>query len=149
MQRLPIQPFPIQSAPVRRGRSTRSAGEAGQGGVGPSNHGNSWLPFHSGVGMDQLAGGSVVNRQRLAAPTYVEAADPLAGAFGGLALFGALIVVFGGFVVANAVFDTHPDFLRQLYGQPGSNGMLYLLGAVVGAVIFFAVGWVVGIGSAR
>src|SRR5204863_8482245 len=103
----------------------------------------------SGVGMDQLAGGSVVNRQRLAAPTYVEAADPLAGAFGGLALFGALIVIFGGFVVANAVFDTHPDFLRQLYGQPTSNGMLYLAGAAVGAIIFFAVGWVVGKGSAR
>src|SRR5258705_12412107 len=33
----------------------------------------------SGVGMDQLASGSVVNRSRLAAPTYVEAADPLAG----------------------------------------------------------------------
>src|SRR5260370_8698054 len=91
-----------------------------------------------GVGMEQLASGSVVNRQRLAALTYVEAADPLAGAFGGLALFGALIVIFGGFVVANAVFDTHPDFLPQLYGKPDSNGLLYLSAAAFAAVFFFS-----------
>ena len=101
----------------------------------------------SGVGMDQLAGGSVVNRSRLAQPVYVEAADPLAGAFGGLALFGAICVLFGGFVVANAVFGVHPDLVKDLAPGPQSKGLLYLAGAGIGAILFFAVGWFIGKGA--
>jgi hypothetical protein len=103
----------------------------------------------SGVGMDQLSGG-VVNRSRLAAPVFVEAADPLAGAFGGLALFGALIVLFGGFVLANAIFGVSPELVRELNpASANSKGMLYLGGAAIGAVVFFAVGWVVGKATSR
>src|SRR5260370_4149813 len=100
-----------------------------------------------GVGMEQLASGSVVNRQRLAAPTYVEAPDPLAGAFGGLALFGALIVLFGGFVMANAVLGFQPDIVKDA-AAPG-KGIMYLGGAAVGGILFFAVGWIVGKGATR
>ncbi len=106
----------------------------------------------SGVGMDQLSGAGVVNRSRLAAPVYVEAADPMAGAFGGLALFGALIVLFGGFVVANAVLGVHPDAVHELmHAAPGatSKGILYLGGAVVGAIVFFAGGWMLGKTTSR
>lgn len=103
----------------------------------------------SGVGMDQLSGG-VVNRSRLAAPVFVEAADPLAGAFGGLALFGALIVLFGGFVLANAISGVSPELVRELNpASANSKGMLYLGGAAIGAVVFFAVGWVVGKATSR
>ncbi len=98
----------------------------------------------SGVGMDQLAGAGVVNRSRLAAPVYVEAADPWAGGFGGLALFGSLIVLAGGFVVANAVLGVHPDAVHELMHGPSPKGMLYLGGSAVGAVVFFAVGWILG-----
>ena len=103
----------------------------------------------SGVGMDQLAGAGVVNRSRLAAPVYVEAADPLAGGFGGLALFGSLIVLFGGFVVANAVLGVHPDAVHELMHGPSPKGILYLGGAVVGAIVFFAGGWILGKGTSR
>jgi hypothetical protein len=102
----------------------------------------------SGVGMDQLGSG-VVNRSRLAAPVYVEAPDAMAGAFGGLALFGAIVVLFGGFVVANALYGVHPDFVNELTHGPSPKGMLYLGGAAIGALVFFAVGWVVGKGTAR
>ena len=98
--------------------------------------------------MDQLSGAGVVNRSRLAAPVYVEAADPLAGAFGGLALFGALIVLFGGFVVVNAIAGVQPEMVKELTGPQG-KGMLYLGGAAVGALIFFLVGWVVGKTTSR
>ena len=102
----------------------------------------------SGVGMDQI-GASVVNRSRLAAPVYVEAADPLAGAFGGLALFGALVVLFGGFVVANAIFDVHPQLVHDITDKNNPKLMLYLGGAAIGALVFFAVGWVVGKATTR
>ena len=103
----------------------------------------------SGVGMDQLAPSGAVNRSRLAAPIYLEAHDPMAGGFGGLALFGALVVLFGGFVVANAVLGVHPDSVNELTHGASPKGMLYLGGAVVGAVVFFAVGWIVGKSTSR
>ena len=98
----------------------------------------------SGVGMDQLTpAGGVVNRSRLAAPVYVERHDPLAGAFGGLALFGTLVVLFGGFVVANAVFNVQPDLVKGLTG-PDGKGLIYLGGALVLGVILAGVGWMMG-----
>jgi hypothetical protein len=100
----------------------------------------------SGVGMDQMApAGGVVNRARLAAPVYVEAADPMAGAFGALALFGALAVIFCGFVVASAVFGAQLDIVKTISGQT----LMYLGAAAVGAIVFFAIGWVVGKGATR
>src|SRR5207302_4473011 len=102
----------------------------------------------SGVGMDQLtAAGGVVNRARLAAPVYVEDADPMAGAFGALALFGAIVVVFAGFIIASAVFGVRPSIIEDA-AKPNMP-LMYLAGAAVGAIVFFAIGWVVGKGTTR
>jgi hypothetical protein len=85
-----------------------------------------------------------ITRSTLAAPVYVEVPDPMATAFGALALFGAIIVVFGMYVMVNAVLGVHPDMIKDLSGGPNSKGTLYMIGAVVGAVIFFAIGWFFG-----
>ena len=103
----------------------------------------------SGVGMDQLTPTNVVNRSRLATPVYVEAADPLAGGFGGLALVGTLVVLFGGFVLANAVLGVHPETVNELTHGPSPKGILYLGGVVVLSVVFFAGGWVLGKSASR
>ena len=106
----------------------------------------------SGVGMDQLSGG-VVNRSRLAAPVYVEAADSLAMAFGLLSLFGAVVVLFGAFVVANAVMGVHPEFVHTLTHASATGeaakGTIYLAGAGVVAIVLFVIGWVAGKAGSR
>jgi hypothetical protein len=99
----------------------------------------------SGVAMDQLAG-APVNRARLAAPVFVERPDATALAFGLLAAAGAVIVFFGIFVVINAVFDVRPDIVLQAGGK---NGLIYLAGAAVVAIVLFLVGWVLGKAEAR
>ena len=100
----------------------------------------------SGVAMDQLAAAGGVNRSRLAAPMYVEKADPAEMAFGLVALAGAIIVLFGAFVVINAVFGVRPDMVAQAGGK---NGVIYLAGAAVVSVVLFLIGWVVGKGATR
>ena len=102
----------------------------------------------SGVGMDHLTGPGPVNRSRLGAPILVEAADPLALAFGFLSLFGAVVVVFGAFVVANAIMGVHPEIVKELYDDR-NKGMMYLGGAVVAALVLFVVGWVAGKAATR
>ena len=97
--------------------------------------------------MDQLAGGgSVVNRSRLAQPVFVEAADPLAGRFGGWPSSVRIVVLFGGFVIANAVFGVHPEMVRdmQAQGLQQGKGLLYLAGAGIGLIVFFTVGYFIG-----
>ena len=69
--------------------------------------------------------------------------DPLATAFGALALFGAIVVVCGMYVLINAVVGVRPDLIKDLSG-PNSKGALYLVGAVVLAGVFFAIGWFFG-----
>jgi hypothetical protein len=90
--------------------------------------------------MDQLTAAGGVNRSRLAAPMYVEKADATAMAFGLLALAGAVMVLFGAFVVINAVFGVRPDLVSQV----GKNGVIYLAGAAGVAIVLFMIGWVVG-----
>jgi hypothetical protein len=105
----------------------------------------------SGVGMDQLTpgGGSVVNRSRLAQPVYVEAPDASALGFGLLALAGTAMVVFGGFVLANAVFGVQPETVKQMTSSTGPTGIMWLGGAAVGAIVLFAIGFLFGKSTAR
>ena len=98
----------------------------------------------SGVGMDQL-GGRPVDRTRLSQPVFVDRADPMAPAFGGLALAGVIVVLFGGFAVMNAIFGVRPDIVATA----GEKGIIFLGGALAVAVVFFLVGMVMGKGASR
>ena len=95
----------------------------------------------SGIGSEQLTGASNA-RSRVAQPVFVEAKDPLAEAFGWLSLGGSLIVLFGGFVVANAVFGVHPQMVRDIIKD--QKEMIFLIGAAVGCVLLFGIGWIIG-----
>src|SRR3954470_7281561 len=64
--------------------------------------------------METQAGGDFTvpearSRGSLAAPIYVEAADPLASALGGASLAVAGILVFGGFILAGALRGLRPE----------------------------------------
>lgn len=82
-------------------------------------------------------------RSAISAPIYVEQHDPWATAFGALALFGVVIVLFGGFLVVNAINGVRPDFVVHLTGTE-SKGMVYIGAALVGSLVFFVVGWLIG-----
>jgi hypothetical protein len=67
----------------------------------------------------------------------------MAPAMGWLAIFGAGIVIFGLFVLLNAVMGVRPQVVAGMSG-PGHNGMVYLLMALGGAAVFFVIGLVIG-----
>jgi len=94
----------------------------------------------SGVAMEtpRASGRSVISQ-----PVYVEAADAMAPALGWLALFGAGVVIFGLFVLLNAVAGVRPQVIQGMSGPKG-NGMAYLGMAAVGAIVFFIIGMVIG-----
>lgn len=74
-------------------------------------------------------------RGTLAAPIYVEAADPLAGAIGGASLAVAGILVFGGFILAGALRGLRPEIMDKLQ----TDGMMWG-GIAIGVVLAFAAG---------
>jgi hypothetical protein len=95
----------------------------------------------SGVGMDAPAprgGRSVISQ-----PVYVEAPDALAPAMGWLALFGAGVVLFGIFVMINVVMGVRPSVIQGMSG-PAGKGMVYLMMAFGGAILFFVIGLIIG-----
>jgi hypothetical protein len=84
------------------------------------------------------SGGRVIS-----APVYVEAADPMAPAFGAAALAAAIVVIFGGFVTMSAVSGYWPDIVRNL--TEGGRGLLFLAGIGLGlAIVFFIIGLLIG-----
>lgn len=85
-------------------------------------------------------------RSTLAAPIYVEAADPLATGLGVAALAAAVIVCFGAFILAATVMDYRPEILNTLELDPdrGGSGKMYLIGAVAFTLVAGAVGFIVG-----
>lgn len=95
----------------------------------------------SGTGIGTLAapsGGRVISQ-----PVYVEAADPMAPAFGAAALAATIVVVFGGFVTTAAVSGYWPDVVRNL--TEGGRGLLFLAGIGLGlAIVFFIIGLLIG-----
>jgi hypothetical protein len=96
----------------------------------------------SGVAVEvpQARGRSVISQ-----PVYVEAPDAMAPAMGALALFGAITLIFGLFVLGNAIVGVRPEIVTKLSGKLAEGkGMTYFLIAVGGAVLFFIVGLFVG-----
>ena len=86
-------------------------------------------------------------RSAITAPVYVEASDAMAPAMGWLALFGAAVLLFGIYVLLNAVSGVRPDLVAGMSG-PGKTGegkgMIYLLLAFGGAIVFFVIGLIIG-----
>lgn len=84
-------------------------------------------------------------RSTLAAPIYVEAADPAAVGLGVASLVAAAVVCFGGFILAATLLDYRPDILNSLQweGERG-NGKMFLLGAAGAVGILGVVGFIVG-----
>jgi len=80
------------------------------------------------------------SRGTLAAPIYVEAADPMASALAGMSLAVVIVLVFGGFILAAALLGYRPEILDKL----SSDGMMWGGIAVVGTLVFGAGGFVFG-----
>jgi hypothetical protein len=76
----------------------------------------------------------------------VEAADPMAPAFGGMALAGAIVCLFGAIAVFSGVMDTQPGVLAMLRDY---SFMIIALGALGLAVIFFVFGLILGRAGSR
>jgi hypothetical protein len=94
------------------------------------------------AGDSAIAEAAVPSRGRsvISPPVYVEAPDAMAPALGGLALAGVLFLLFGIFVLANALVGARPDWVKDLYG----NMMMFLgIGAAV-AVVFMGAGFMIG-----
>ena len=78
--------------------------------------------------------------------TYVEAADPMASAFGGLALGTAFVLLFGIFALVAAVYGTRPDSVEFLHHKN-----LFVIAGICAIVpiIFFVFGLLIGKSRAR
>ena len=79
-------------------------------------------------------------RGTLAAPIYIEAADPGASALAGASLAVVIVLVFGGFILAAAMLGYRPEILDKLK----TDGMMWGGIAVLGTIIFGAGGFVFG-----
>lgn len=92
-------------------------------------------------GLAAAAAVAPVAARRAGGPIFVEAPDKMAPAFGGLALAGVFILLFGVVVAASAVLGGRPPLLTAL-----RTVEWYLLvgGGVVAAFVFFIVGLVLG-----
>jgi hypothetical protein len=88
-----------------------------------------------------------VGRSAITAPVYVEASDAMAPALGWLALFGTIVLLFGIYVLLNAVSGVRPELVAGMSG-PGKDGngkgMMYFGAAFVGAIVFFVIGLIIG-----
>jgi len=83
-------------------------------------------------------------RSVITPPVYVEAPDALAPAMGAFAFGGALVVIFGMFVLGNYLMGVRPDFVANMTGRPDSKGMMYLLAAAGVCILLFVIGLIVG-----
>jgi hypothetical protein len=86
-------------------------------------------------------------RSAITAPVYVEASDSMTPAIAMLALFGALVLLFGIYVLLNAVSGVRPELVAGMSG-PGKDGngkgMIYLLIAAGVGIVFFVIGLIAG-----
>jgi hypothetical protein len=110
------------------GASGAPAGDTGLGG---------------GVELEAPSGG--IDRAPLA-PVYVQAYDPMAPAFGGMALAAAAVVLFGVFALISGVVGTSPGPLAWLREPSHAANQLYFVlgGGLVLAIIFFVIGMLMG-----
>jgi hypothetical protein len=73
-------------------------------------------------------------------PTVVEAPDASAPAFGAMALAGALVVCFGGFLAVSAVMG----FKAEMFADLSKNLTTYILAALGVVIVFGVVGFMIG-----
>jgi hypothetical protein len=92
-------------------------------------------------GMTDAGGGRVISQ-----PIYMEAADPLAPAFGGMAFGAALVLLFGAFVVTCAILGYSPAITKDL----ADRGLLLLAAfGLAPVVVGFIVGLIAGKAGAK
>jgi hypothetical protein len=78
-------------------------------------------------------------------PIYVEAADPLAPAFGGLSLAAVIVSLLGIAAVSAGALGAKPALLSFLESGGKALPLLYIFGgAAVLGIIFFVVGLLIG-----
>jgi hypothetical protein len=83
-----------------------------------------------------------------ATPQYVERADASAPVFGGLALAGSVVMLFGAFVLITQLAGNYPPIMDWFAGL--GNTFLYTAGMGVGlAIVFGIAGMVLGKTAAR
>lgn len=81
-------------------------------------------------------------RATLAAPIYVEAADPVASALGAAAVVPVIVMLFGAFVLISAVMGYRPDLLNTL--RISESFYMYSLAAAVVTGIAAGAGFFIG-----
>jgi hypothetical protein len=110
--------------------ATRQRGEGAVAGSG----------LGSMSGLEEPRGGPI---RTVGAVRYEEAADPLAPAFGAMALAAAIVCGFGIFVLTNAVVGVWPQFIADYRGNPQAL-WAFFGGGLALAIVLFIVGWFVG-----
>lgn len=101
----------------------------------------------TGVAMAGMERGTAGGR--ILGPQIVEASDPMAAAFGGLALGAVVMLIIGAFALIAGVVGTRPGLVETLANL---GGMGFVATAGVGlvlAIILFVVGMVLGKMAAR
>jgi hypothetical protein len=76
-----------------------------------------------------------------AAPVYVQLQDPMALAFGAMALAGFGVLLFGAFVLISALVGTHPGATAYFATTPIYMPIVFGLGLVI---VLFIIGAIVG-----
>ncbi len=116
--------------------------QARRASAGPAASGAMDAPSVSDAGLASAA--DMGARASLAAPIYIEAADPMATALGALALGSAVVVCIGLFLLGNVILGYRPDMLGQLAMKTGTNWKMYMGIGVGIPIIFFIVGLLIG-----
>ena len=75
-------------------------------------------------------------------PVVIEAGDPLAPAFAGMALVGLLVAAFAALVVTAIAMGLWPDFLQTMAKE--NNPFIFGGGAAAAAILFWVIGMVIG-----
>jgi hypothetical protein len=81
------------------------------------------------------------SRRAVAAPVYVQTLDPSAMAFGGAALGGFVVLLFGMFVLISALVGTYPDATKYFQKTSWFMPVVYGLGV---AIVFGVIGLIGG-----
>jgi hypothetical protein len=103
----------------------------------------------SGTGLEDAAmapSAAAPARGAAAGPVYVQASDPSAAAFGAAALFAAVGMLFGAYVLISAMVGTRPAAITYFADK---NSLMPALFGLAGVVIFFVLGLVMGKAMAR
>jgi hypothetical protein len=93
----------------------------------------------SGAKLEARARGKVISSGQV---TITEKHDPLAVAFGAMALGAAIVAIFGAFVLITAILGTHPDILDSIY-KLGHQFIYVAGGGIAVALVCFIIGMIV------